>query len=68
MPGLILGDTPQKEKLFFSHPLFVGTGDMLLRYLGVSEGLHGYASFLAGLISSEPGDRFLKGDEKGEYK
>ena len=47
------------RRCFFNHPLFVGTGEMLLRYLGVSGDLKAYTAFLAGLTSSDPGDRLL---------
>lgn len=47
------------KRFFFNHPLFAGTGEMLLRYLGVSRDLKAYDAFLAGLSSSDPGDRLL---------
>jgi len=58
------------RKLVFRHSLFVGTGDALLRYLGVPNDRKAYAAFLAGLFPSEPGDQVLEGDHgfKGEIR
>ena len=48
-------------RLIFRHPLFVGTGDALLRYLGVARERKAYAAFLERLFLFEPGNRFLAG-------
>jgi hypothetical protein len=51
-------------KLFFRHPLFVGTGDALLRYLGVPRRRKDYEAFLERLSLFQPGNRFLA-DQRG---
>lgn len=40
-------------RLFFNHPLFIGSGELLLRYLRVPGGEKAYLEFIAGLFPKE---------------
>lgn len=41
------------KRLFFNHPFFVGSGELLLRYLKVSDGKKVFSEFMAGLFPEE---------------
>jgi hypothetical protein len=41
------------RRLFFNHPLFTGSGELLLRYLRVPGGEKAYLEFIAGLFPKE---------------
>jgi hypothetical protein len=45
--------------LFFNHPLFVGTGSTLLRYLGIPNGQSEYSNLMAKLFPEELGSLIL---------
>jgi hypothetical protein len=47
------------RRLFFNHPLFVGTGSTLLRYLGIPNGQSEYFSLMAKLFPEELGSLIL---------
>jgi hypothetical protein len=47
------------RRLFFNHPLFVGTGSTLLRYLGITNGQSDYFSLMAKLFPEELGSLIL---------
>jgi len=50
------------RNLVFGHPLFIGTGDALLRFLGVPNDRKAFAAFLAGLFPLDSGNQVLEGD------
>ena len=51
------------RRLFFNHPFFVGSGEMLLRYIVVSDGEKAFSDFIAGLFPEEFGNLII--DQNG---
>ena len=48
------------RRLFFNHPLFVGKGDALLRYLGISTDQKGYRKLMASVFPEETADDLIR--------
>jgi len=55
-------------KLFFGHPLFTGSGDALLRYLGVPRRRKDYEAFLERLFLFQPESRILADQREMVWK
>ena len=55
----LVGGSIRFRRLFFNHDLFVGSGGLLLRYLGIANGQKGYLDFMARLFPEELGTDIL---------
>ncbi len=51
-------------RLFFNHPTFVGSGELLLRFLGISGGQEAYFEFIYKLYAEKIADLLIEGEKK----